>query len=85
MLTRLPQAEQWMTVRDVAEKYRVSDQKIYNLIKQGAITVIRIGRCVRVPLSEACALAGVFSDYDPADSVESGRPLAHVANGANRR
>ena len=43
-----PVAPRLLTVRDVAERLQVSGRTIHRLIEAGDLTVIRIGRSVRV-------------------------------------
>ena len=38
-----------MTVREVAERLRLSRSKVYELINLRELRTVKIGRCVRVP------------------------------------
>jgi excisionase family DNA binding protein len=51
----LPAAPRLLTIRDVAERLQVSGRTIHRLVANGDISVIRIGRSVRV--SEAALKA----------------------------
>lgn len=39
----------WLTVREVADRLRVSRMTVYRLIESGGITAYRIGHLLRVP------------------------------------
>jgi excisionase family DNA binding protein len=43
-----PAAPRLLTIRDVAERLQVSGRTIHRLIASGDLTVIRVGRSVRV-------------------------------------
>jgi excisionase family DNA binding protein len=42
-----------LSLRDFQEKYRVSRSTIYRLIGKGELTVVHIGRAVRIPVQVA--------------------------------
>ena len=44
--TELPRL---MTVREVAERLRLSRSKVYELINLRELRTVKIGRCVRIP------------------------------------
>lgn len=37
-----------MTIKDVAEKLRISTKTVYRLINQGAVQPVKIGRATRI-------------------------------------
>lgn len=37
------------TVTELAERWKCSDQHIYNLVKSGALRCIRLGKLIRIP------------------------------------
>ena len=45
-----------MTVREVAERLRLSRSKVYELINLRELRTVKIGRCVRVPEAAVCEL-----------------------------
>ena len=48
--SKKPQAaEGLLTVRQVAENWQVSERTVRRMTEDGRITVIRIGRAVRIP------------------------------------
>ena len=52
----------FMTVREVAERLRLSRSKVYELINLRELRTVKIGRCVRVPeaaVRELLANAGL--------------------------
>lgn len=61
-LARHPEA--YVTTGDLAAYLVVSEHVIYSLIDKGALPVIRVGRLIRIPLAEACMLAGIYSDHE---------------------
>ncbi len=56
-----PVAPRLLTIKDVAERLQVSGRTIHRLVANGGLTVVRIGRAVRV--SEA-ALKAFLTEED---------------------
>jgi excisionase family DNA binding protein len=50
--------DEFLTVEELATKFKVSDQTIYNLIKKGEIKVTRIGDSLRISSEEYLRLIG---------------------------
>jgi excisionase family DNA binding protein len=46
---RVPAAEELLTVPQVAENWQISQRTIRRMIADGRLSVIRIGRAVRIP------------------------------------
>jgi excisionase family DNA binding protein len=44
-------SETYLTVQEIAQKYRVSKMTVYRLIHSGELTAVRIGTSYRVLLS----------------------------------
>ena len=51
-------ADGYVPVKTVAERFNVSPSTIYRLIKSGGLDAIRVGRTVRVPADAVRQLAG---------------------------
>lgn len=58
--------ETYFTVREIAEKFRVSRQAVYDWIEAGQLQAVRIGRRVRIAES---ALAGFVRPIEPGEKV----------------
>lgn len=59
--------ETYFTVREIAEKFRVSRQAIYDWIEAGQLKAVRVGRRVRIPES---ALADFARPIEPGEKIE---------------
>ena len=59
----LPTAPRLLTIKDVAERLQMSSRTIHRLVANGDITVIRIGRSVRI--SEKALKAFLTEDDKP--------------------
>ena len=45
----MPEQQELMRVAEVAKQLGVSDSRLYQLIAQGAVPCVRIGRSIRIP------------------------------------
>ena len=53
-----PVGEGLLTVRQVAERWQVSERSIRRMIADGRLPVVRLGRAVRIPAN--WSLAGTY-------------------------
>lgn len=45
--------DKFVTAKELAEYYRVSDRTIYRLVTKGALPGVRVGSSVRIPIDAA--------------------------------
>jgi len=50
--------DEFYTVKELASKLKVSDQQIYNLIKEGKISPIYVGEAIRISNEEYLRFIG---------------------------
>jgi excisionase family DNA binding protein len=50
---RVPASEEFLTVPQVAENWHISQRTIRRMIADGRLSVVRIGRAVRIPAKVA--------------------------------
>lgn len=72
--------ETYLTVREVAERLRVTRQAVYNWITEGRLKAVRAGKTLRIPAS---ALAAFLEPFVPGDRIEDedgapGQPAARL-------
>lgn len=60
--------ETYLTVKEIADKFRVSRQAVYDWIESGQLKAVRVGKRVRVPES---SLAGFVKPIEPGEIVET--------------
>ena len=63
----------YLTVREVAERLRVTRQAIYNWITEGRLKAIKVGKSVRVSRSSIEAFIQPVKPGDPIEDDESGQ------------
>lgn len=61
------------TVREAAEMVRVSERTIRRRIADGRLTIVRIGRCVRVPRQTIIDLLSAGTLEDSANKTRAAR------------
>lgn len=59
--------EKYYTVKEVADRFRVSRQAVYDWIQDGKLSAIRVGERVRIPES---ALASFVRAVVPGERLE---------------
>jgi excisionase family DNA binding protein len=60
--------ETYSTVKEIADKFRVSRQAVYDWIESGQLKAIRVGKRVRIPES---SVAGFIKPIGPGEIVET--------------
>jgi len=60
-------AEQYYTVREVAERFKVSRQSVYDWISEGRLRAVKIGNRTRIPES---ALEEFVQQIEPGEAIE---------------
>lgn len=58
--------KQYFTVKEVAERLRVTRQAIYNWIESGRLAAVKVGRSTRIPES---ALDAFIEPYTPGEQI----------------
>lgn len=62
--------EEYFTVQEVAKRFRVSRQAVYDWIEAGRLRAVRVGERVRIPAS---ALVEFIRPIEPGGSKEPGQ------------
>jgi excisionase family DNA binding protein len=62
-----------LTYRQVARAANISERMVRKLVRRGSLTVVRIGKSVRVPRTEVMRLCGITETLSRSDRQE---PLA---------
>jgi excisionase family DNA binding protein len=64
--------EQYLTVRQVAERLQVTRQAVYNWINEGRIKAVKLGKSVRIPVSSLLAFMQPVKSGELIEDDESG-------------
>jgi excisionase family DNA binding protein len=60
-------SEQYYTVREIAERFKVSRQSVYDWIAEGRLRAVKIGNRTRIPES---ALEAFVQPIEPGEPLE---------------
>lgn len=68
--------EEYLTVREVADRLRVTRQAVYNWITEGQLKAVRVGRGVRIPVSSIAAFVQPIKPGEPIndEEISEGQP-----------
>ncbi|PLS82839.1 MAG: DNA-binding protein [Chloroflexi bacterium] len=61
--------KEYFTVAELAERFKVSRQAVYDWIKDGRLKAIKIGNRTRIPLS---AIESFIRPVEPGEPIETG-------------
>jgi excisionase family DNA binding protein len=61
-------SEQYFTVKEVAERFKVSRQSVYDWISEGRLRAVKIGQRTRIPES---ALEAFVRPVEPGEQLEA--------------
>lgn len=59
--------ETYLTVKEIATKFRVSRQAVYDWIESGQLKAVRVGKRVRIPES---SVAGFIKPIEKGEPIE---------------
>jgi excisionase family DNA binding protein len=61
-------SEQYYTVKEVAERFKVSRQSVYDWISEGRLRAVKVGNRTRIPQS---ALEAFVQQIEPGEPLEA--------------
>lgn len=69
MEMEMPVKEHYYTVQEIADRFRVTRQAIYNWIDEGRLRAVKVGRALRIPES---AVADFVKPSEAGDRDDEG-------------
>ena len=69
----VPAVKRFYSIREVASTFSLTYNGIYNLVQQGEIPAVRVGRAIRIPGSWVAAAISVSGERDYTDK-DKGEP-----------